>query len=217
MNLLARGRDAEIFDLGEGRVLRRYRGPRQTAREAAVMAHARAAGFPVPEAEAVSERELILERIEGPTMLEDLGRRPWTVLQHAHLLTALHKQLHRIDGPPWLRAFGDGRALLHLDLHPANVILSSRGPVVIDWTSAARGPGAADAAYAWVIMATSDIPPGPGRLAVEALRGLFIRTFLAGFDPAAVRGLLPFVARTRLEDANVRDSERARVRRLAGI
>ena len=50
--LIGSGRNADVYDLGRGRVLRRYRDQRDPARvtaEAEVMRHARAAGVPVPE------------------------------------------------------------------------------------------------------------------------------------------------------------------------
>jgi DNA-binding helix-hairpin-helix protein with protein kinase domain len=46
---IARGRDAEVYAIGDGRVLRRYRSPGPTEREMRVMAHARAHGYPVPQ------------------------------------------------------------------------------------------------------------------------------------------------------------------------
>src|SRR5207249_1316855 len=49
----------------------------------------------------------------------------------------LHEQLHRIAAPEGLGSAGHGERLIHLDLHPENVILSPEGPVVIDWTNAA--------------------------------------------------------------------------------
>lgn len=36
--------------------------------------------------------------------------------------------------------------MLHLDLHPGNVILTVAGPVVIDWTDVLRGDPALDLA-----------------------------------------------------------------------
>jgi aminoglycoside phosphotransferase (APT) family kinase protein len=49
----------------------------------------------------------------------------------------------------------EGEWLLHLDLHSDNVLLSRRGPVVIDWTNARAGDPALDVALTWVIGATS--------------------------------------------------------------
>lgn len=43
-----------------------------------------------------------------------------------------------------LEALPDGTALCHGDFHPANIILSDRGPIILDWFDAARGDGTAD-------------------------------------------------------------------------
>jgi aminoglycoside phosphotransferase (APT) family kinase protein len=43
--------------------------------------------------------------------------------------------------------------ILHLDLHPDNVMLTSRGPVLIDWRNAAEGPPDLDLAVTAVILA----------------------------------------------------------------
>ena len=76
--------------------------------------------------------------------------------RHAVTLAMLLDHLHAITAPDWLPSpLGAGTALLHLDLHPENVILTQRGPVVIDWPNAARGPGAADVAHTWVVLACS--------------------------------------------------------------
>ena len=165
-------------------VLRRYRAPRDTEREAAAMEHARAHGFPAPAARALNETDMVMERVSGPTMLADLVARPWRVGRHAATLAELHRRLHAIDGPDWLPSpLGDGNSLLHLDLHPDNVILSPSGPVVIDWPNAARGPGAADDAHTWIVLACSLPPEGLFRRAVSlAGRRPFIAFFLGDID-----------------------------------
>jgi hypothetical protein len=145
LTVIGRGRASEVLDLGDGRVLRRGGAP---AREAALMEHARRHGYPVPKVYEVRPDELVLERIEGPTMLADVRRRPWRARAHMHTLARLHHELHRVEAP-------DGGTLLHLDLHPENVILSPAGPLVIDWTNARGGDDPAlDPALAWVILAT---------------------------------------------------------------
>ena len=74
---IAAGRDATIHDAGPGRVLRRTPDPRDHALEALAMEHVRGAGYPVPQVFRRGPGELVLERIEGPTMLDDLAARPW--------------------------------------------------------------------------------------------------------------------------------------------
>jgi aminoglycoside phosphotransferase (APT) family kinase protein len=204
VKLIAAGRASEIFDLGDGRVLRRFRGGGDPEREALVMRHARDHGYPVPRVLEVIPDALVLERIEGRTMLEELRRRPWTLRRHASLLARLHKRVHQIAAPSSLPAAGAGDRLLHLDLHPDNVILSPSGPFVIDWTNARRGDPALDVALTWVIAATSGGP----------LERLFLRWFLPHFDRADLLHALPAAADRRVADANVTDRERRAVRRF---
>ncbi len=222
MQLLGAGRDADVFALGGDRVLRRYRNPRRSAaREARVMAYARSAGLPVPEVFDVDGPDLVLERVEGPTMAAALVRRPWTMAAQARTLAGLHRVVHAVPAPEWLgESVGDGppgrgAALLHLDLHPENVLLTAAGPVVIDWTNASRGPAEADVADAWLVMSVGGVPGGRWQAAVVgAAQGTFARLFrrAAGLDLAAA---LPAAAARRLADPNLGDRERRRIRRLA--
>jgi aminoglycoside phosphotransferase (APT) family kinase protein len=145
------GREADIVDLGDGTVLRKFRTAGNPAREALVMEHARARGYPVPRVHEVRPDALVLERIDGRSMLRDLRRRPWRLPRHMRTLAELHAQLQKIDAPHEL---GDG-ALLHRDLHPNNVLLSPAGPVVIDWPNSTAGDRAFDVALAWIVCATS--------------------------------------------------------------
>jgi aminoglycoside phosphotransferase (APT) family kinase protein len=185
-------------------VLRRYRGAGFPEREALVMEHALRHGFRVPQVIEIRDEGLVLEWIDGPSMWEDLRRRPWRAARHMRLLAQLHAQLHAIDAPSGLASLGDGATLLHLDFHPGNVLLSASGPVVIDWTNARCGDAALDVAMTWLICATS------GGLLGRAL----VRSYLAGFDVGEVRRRLPAAAERRLADPHVTAGERAAIRRL---
>jgi Phosphotransferase enzyme family len=187
---IARGRDAAVYALGDGRVLRRYRAPGPTGRELRVMAWARSHGSPVPQVYERTDTDLILDHLDGPTMLGDLGRRPWRLHRHAKTLAGLHRQLHAIAAPAELPApLGEGGSLVHLDLHQGNVILTASGPTVSDWPNAARGDGLADVASTWVILTTSRLEgSGLHRLMLATGRRLFAAAFLAGFDRRAVFG-----------------------------
>jgi streptomycin 6-kinase len=204
MKLIASGRASEIFDLEDGRVLRRFKVGGDPEREALVMGHAAGHGYPAPRVLEVTSDALVLERVEGPTMLADLRRRPWRLPRHAERLAQLHKRLHEIVAPPGLPEASAGDRLLHLDLHPDNVLLSSRGPVVIDWTNARRGDPALDVALTWVIAATSGGRQG----------WLFLRWFLPHFSREAILAALPAAAERRIADPNVSDRERDTVRRF---
>ena len=110
--LIGTGRSADVYDAGNGRVLRRYRDGRPAAwvaREAEVMEHARAHGVPVPEVFDVSGADIVMALAAGPTMVDVLIRRPWTVGAQARLLARLHDQVHAVPALDWLSApFGDG-------------------------------------------------------------------------------------------------------------
>jgi aminoglycoside phosphotransferase (APT) family kinase protein len=210
--LLASGRDSDIFDVGPGLVLRRSRRGRSMAEEARVMEHARAHGYPVPAIDQISDdgTDLVMERLDGPSMLAALGRRPWSVRRQGAVLADLHRQLHDIPAPDWLPAapFGSGDRLLHLDLHPMNVILTSKGPVVIDWPNARRGDGDADLALTWVLLAAGGIPAGRVKAAVlGAGRAQLIAGLLAPFDRAAVAAQLAGVVEWKAADPNMTAAE----------
>jgi aminoglycoside phosphotransferase (APT) family kinase protein len=216
--LLARGRTADVFADAPGRIRRRYRAARDCQAEATVMEHARTQGFPVPEVFGACGSDIVMQRIDGRSMLADLARRPWRLRSHARLLACLHGQLHAITAPAWLHSpFGDGRALLHLDLHPENVIITNGGPYVIDWTNAAAGPPPADITQTWVLIASSLMPGPPWQRAIGTLgRGLFLAAFLSHFDRSALQEYLPTVARLRLADENVQESERRVITQMLG-
>jgi aminoglycoside phosphotransferase (APT) family kinase protein len=181
------------------------------------MSYLRRAGYPVPAVHAVDGPDLVMERLHGQTMAADLARRPWRVARHARALARLHDQLHQIAPPASLPDLaGQGGQVMHLDLHPLNVMLTPDGPVVIDWTNARAGPAGADVAMTYVLLTTSDLDGVPPwlRPAVRALIRLFLRKFLQAVsaDPAPY---LPGIISHRMRDVSVRPAEAARLRRLA--
>jgi aminoglycoside phosphotransferase (APT) family kinase protein len=215
--LIGAGRAADVYALDERRVLRRYRNGESSEREAAVMAYLAGAGFPVPRVHDASGPDLVLERLVGRDMLADLSARPWLARRHARTLAGLHDRLHAITAPPSLRApFGPGGRVLHLDLHPGNVMLTAAGPVVIDWSNVSAGPAAADVAMAWLIIATSEVdaPPLLLRPAISSVRAVLLRRFraLVRDDPGPE---LARVARARMADRNVRPAEARRLQVIA--
>ncbi|MFC2013409.1 phosphotransferase family protein [Chloroflexota bacterium] len=62
-----------------------------------------------------------------------------------------------------LEQLPDGSAVCHGDFHPRNIIISSRGPVIIDWANATQGNPLAD--VAWILLAsqTAAWQPGTGK------------------------------------------------------
>jgi tRNA A-37 threonylcarbamoyl transferase component Bud32 len=204
--LIASGRACDIYEHGDGAVLRRYRAgePCDTEREAGVMARALEAGVPVPRVLGVQPDALVLERLEGPTMLEDIERRPWRFLSRARELGRLHRTV--------LEA-----GLVHGDFHPANVLLTEERPVVIDWSNAGEGDAPEDVAFTQVILATSDadFPRWLERVG-RMLRRRFVAAYLDGVGERPGPESLRAAAERRLLDPHLRETELASVRALLG-
>ncbi|MGW2770044.1 phosphotransferase [Streptomyces sp. NPDC001275] len=211
MELIGWGREADVYALDESRVLRRYRQGGPTELEARLMTHVAACGYPVPKVYEITDTDMILERLTGPTMLDVLARRPWRVGSLGRTLGRLHNRLHALPAPKWLpqrfATAGDDR-VLHLDLHPGNVLLTRRGPVVIDWRNVGAGDPAADVAMTMVTVGSAEVPG----LAVRLGRSLLVHSVRKGSrtDPA---GRIREVAEAKLTDPNLTPAEAAWLRR----
>ena len=127
---------------------------------------------------------IVLERVDGETMWERMKVAPAEVADCVEAIVDLQTQLHAttVEGLPDLaRRLGSkideavqipahhrrtiqallasqrpGQALCHGDVHPANVVLSKRGLVILDWFDAASGPPAADIARSSLLMRPPD-------------------------------------------------------------
>ncbi|MEV4532799.1 phosphotransferase [Asanoa sp. NPDC049518] len=177
MELIASGRDCDVYALAPDRVLRRSRHGRAAAPEADLMAHLAKAGYPVPQVYDADGPDLVMERLAGPTLLAAWMAGTADRDFVASTMADLHLRLHAL---PARVAADPGDRILHLDLHPDNVMLSDRGPVVIDWANAAEGPADRDVAITLVILAQVTLWTHEPALAAAAADGL-----------AALRPLLP--------------------------
>jgi aminoglycoside phosphotransferase (APT) family kinase protein len=212
---IAEGREAEIFEYGEGRVLRLYRGERpleHAQAQAAILQFAADAGVRVPAVhgvETVGDRHgIILERIDGDDLFVIAARKPWRIISLSGLTARLHANMHNQTAPlalPPVREshrrkvassgapqefidaalksldrLPDGDRLLHGDFHPGNIMLGDQGPVIIDWTGAARGSLEADFANSMLMLRLGEPPsflPLLIRFFALFARSLMIRTY----------------------------------------
>jgi tRNA A-37 threonylcarbamoyl transferase component Bud32 len=217
--LIAAGRDADIFEYRKGTVLRRSRNGRSQILEARTMEFVRSSGYPVPEVFEVGDDgiDLVMERISGLTMLETASNRPWKLRGFGRDLAELHVSLHNLTAPDWMTVlpFGPGDRVLHLDLHPLNIILSNNGPVVIDWTNASRGDPLVDVAATWVLLASRNVPGGRlDRMMAKVGRGILLRSFLVPFSKSELNPVLGDVVDWKSRDTNMTSSEIERMRAL---
>jgi hypothetical protein len=196
--LVGQGRTAAVYPCGPGRVVKLFRdgwAPPAAAAEARAGALAHRAGAGAPRVDALVQVDgrlgILYQRIEGPSMLAALCRRPWTLPRLAAQFAALQATMHRRAAPglPGYRArlerqirrapaLGDalkeralaalaalpeGDRLCHGDFHPDNVVLTAQGPVVIDWLNAAAGHPLADVARSRYLLTRAALPPGTPR------------------------------------------------------
>jgi aminoglycoside phosphotransferase (APT) family kinase protein len=216
---IARGRDGAIYEFGPDKVLRRTFDGRSLEREARVMRFVAEQGYPVPAVHELRAggTELVMDRIAGPLMMDAIVKQPWTVTHHANVLADLHDTLHSITGPEWFRQLpGESDRVVHLDLHPLNVIMAAQGPVVIDWTNAARGDGLTDVGLTYVLLTCPKMPaPRIARIAAQPLRLLLGRAFTRRYRGEALNRHIAAAAELKALDHNLDADEIAKCLRLA--
>ncbi len=157
-------------------------------------------------------RGIVFERVDGPSLQNALDRKPWRATWAARTLAELHAAIHSRPVPGagmprqrdrlrWciehselpgalqrrslaaLERLPDGEFLCHSDLHPDNVILTRRGPVVIDWAAACVGNPLGDVARTLLMVrigcAPGSPPPGPVASWLRRyLGGVYLRRYL---------------------------------------
>jgi uncharacterized protein (TIGR02172 family) len=153
---------------------------------------------------------IVFERIEGISLLAKLQTRPWELFSIARQLGELHAQIHERRAPAelptqrqqiiygigaakdiaesekqaaesCLMQLPEGESLCHGDFHPDNILLSARGPMIIDWLTGTRGHPLGDVARTLLIIQTGGLPPGTPRhvrLMVNILRAVFPEIYL---------------------------------------
>jgi uncharacterized protein (TIGR02172 family) len=158
-------------------------------------------------------RGIVMERIRGVSMLQYVQSRPWRLKWAVRELAALHVRVNSCTAPDSLlkqreriaaklsgaqhlspeerqqlldrlQALPDGDALCHGDFHPANIMCTRQGPVIIDWETASRGRPAGDAACTLLLMQRAHLPSWSPRFmhALLALtRSAIHRGYLRGY------------------------------------
>lgn len=81
-----------------------------------------------------------------------------------------------------LKDLPDGETICHSDFHPLNIIMTSKGPYIIDWIRAAKGDPLADVAN--TLLLASDyavLDEIPNQKTVENLYGPALPSYLKGY------------------------------------
>lgn len=207
--------------------------------------------------ETIQDRTGILyERVPGESMLALLAKRPWSIprlaRQLAEVQTAIHRQsgsgldqvrgrlrrtIERVENLPAdlrdaalqaLNLLPEGETLLHMDLHPDQVMISPTGPVVIDWSNAMQGDPLADVARTTLMLTIGEpLDASPAMLLLARFgRGLLFNTYIRRYfqlNPGArmdqVNAWLVPVAASRLPENLPGEPEKLKrlIRRLSKI
>ncbi len=161
--------------------------------------------------EIAGRRGSVFERIEGRSISTSLRMNPIRLSGLARRLADVHQSIHGTERPELppvvdhlrrviagvavltaaqrdklialLDSLPSGSSVCHFDFHPSNVILSPRGPVVLDWGSARHGNPLADVARTFVLFATDHLwtPAGPvTKIWNKAFARIYLRCYLAG-------------------------------------
>ena len=191
--LIGSGRDADIYALGDNWILRRNRDGRSQREDAAVMAHLHAHGYPVPEirpARDDSPADLIMQRVEGPTLMDAVLAGQVDAAEAGRMLADLLIRLHAVPLPDAATEEPAAleTAILHLDLHPLNVLHTPAGPVVIDWANTRQGAPARDWAMSALILAQVALDGSGWSAVADATLGALLALRPAGIvlDAAAM-------------------------------
>ncbi len=214
--LIGRGQHTEVRRYGEHAVRISVRGD-DLSHEAQAMAHVGEHGFPAPKL--ISQPDpssIVMERLSGPTMLQNITSKPWLLLRYAKALAALHHQLGAIEAPKSWTQVSAGEGVCHLDMHPDNVKVTRNGLIVIDWSNASRGDAAFDAALTYVTLRTTPYAAGAmARTMVAGFRRQLAQAFLRSFGTNDIMLHLRSAAELRLLDPSLLTTERESVFALA--
>lgn len=175
----------------------------------------------------------ICEKIDGGSMLQNMLHHPWRLSHYARQLAELQIAMHQrqVAGlEPWkdrliryisqqdllteekqkqviayLEGLPAGDTLCHGDFHPDNVLLSSRGPVIIDWMTAVSAHPLADVARTSLLL---QYGISPHSFVVQKLAQTFAGSFhhfylkhylkLANIPVEAIRAWYAPIAAARL-------------------
>lgn len=213
--LLGSGRSADVFAIDGQWVLRRYRDGGDATAEAAVMSYLAGHGYPVPRVRTAAgegdrpapRTDLVMQRLSGPSMRQGLELSTLTAREAGAMLADLLRRLHSIPA----RVSADpAHRVLHLDLHPDNVILTPHGPVVIDWRNTEEALPGLDWGMSALILAQVAV----GTTTEAAGAREVLAALLEHRDPAVVldgaeAGCLVRAKARRAADPGVREDEAA--------
>lgn len=153
---------------------------------------------------------IVYEKIDGPTMLWHIEPTEQSISYNAKLMANLQYEIHHVENKlvpnlkleitnkinnsleisspekqiilDLLNSLPDGNRICHYDFHPDNIIISPKGPIIIDWLNLLVGNQEADVTRTSMMIQSHSLPPNaPTWLSHRILRDLFNREYLAEY------------------------------------
>jgi aminoglycoside phosphotransferase (APT) family kinase protein len=186
---IGEGASSEAYAWAPGQVVKLFKPglPRRMPWfEVRMIRAVHAAGVPVPEVFGEMTLDgrfgIVLQRLDGPTLLQLTRTGAVTFEQAGAIIAALAMSLQKTPPPPEVLSIRDymeaslrvddgkvpkhiagdilalidrlppGDGLCHTDLSPGNVIMTAEGPKLVDWVAAKRGPAALEFGFLHVIL-----------------------------------------------------------------
>ena len=186
---IGEGASAEVHAWAPGQVVKLFKSEssrRLGWHEAHMTDAVFAAGAPAPQVFGVVILEgrlgIVLQRFDGPTLLQLTRTGGVTRGQAGAILADLCRAVHRTPPPPgvlalrgwvdaWVRSASatlpepvatgvlalierlpPAEELCHGDLHPGNVIMTAEGPKLVDWSGPVRAPAGWDLAVSHILL-----------------------------------------------------------------
>lgn len=196
LKLLAQGGQADIYELDNDKVIRVLRNAEDEEylkTEMSVMRSLKEKAKAVPEVYEYLKIEgrpsIIMERLNGDTMLADMRKKPFHILKQAQKLAELHMQVSDSAEGLGMVSINDradylipkaemldqelkkfvlsilaemprGNHICHGDFHPGNIIMDGSRYYVIDWFGATSGEKLSDIAHTYLLLRNTPSMPG---------------------------------------------------------
>lgn len=198
--LIARGGQADIYDYGGGKVIRVPRRPQDYDRiryEYKVYLSLAGSNVAAPKAydlvEVNEAPSIIMERILGTSMMDQIKKQPYLIRRKAIDLANMHLGLLRVSADVSITNAKDqakycigksrslteqtkqvlmdelehlpgGNSLCHGDFHPGNILHRDGTDYIIDWSGATKGDVVYDVAHTYILLRVVPRAPGIGLL-----------------------------------------------------
>ncbi len=173
------------------------------------MRHASRGGFPAPQVYDADGPDILMERLDGPSLFQDAAATRAGSPITAHSSPTCSRSCRPYAPPAGSPRSASAATCSTWTCTPTTSCSPATAPRVIDWATAGRGASAADIAATWLALASGYVDPP-----LRRSRDLMLAAFLDRVDREAARPYLTVMAERRRTDRNADNAETAAIDRL---